>query len=238
VHVPPRGARALEEVLSPEGRSTLGRLALLTLFIAFFWSLFDQASSRWVLQAQHLDRTIFGQELLASQVQAANPILVLAFVPLFSYGLFPLLDRAFGLTPLRKIGIGFFLAVLAFLVPAWIEARFATGAHVHVVWQLLAYVLLTAAEVFVSVTGLELFYTQAPPSMKSSVMALYMLSVAIGNAFTSGVNFFLRDETGEVIFRGASYYLFFAGAMLLTAIAFVPFARVFQLRTYLQEERA
>jgi POT family proton-dependent oligopeptide transporter len=65
-----------------------------------------------------------------------------------------------------------------------------------------------------------------------------MLSVAIGNGFTSAVNFFLRDDTGEVIFRGASYYLFFAGAMLFAAFAFIPFARRFQLRTYLQEERA
>ena len=39
-------------------------------------------------------------------------------------------------------------------------------------WQLLGYVILTLGETMVSITGLEFSYTQAPNSMKSSVMAL------------------------------------------------------------------
>ena len=38
------------------------------------------------------------------------------------------------------------------------------------------YVLLTMSEVLVSVTGLEFSYTQAPKSMKSLVMSLWLLA--------------------------------------------------------------
>ena len=40
----------------------------------------------------------------------------------------------------------------------------------------------------VSITGLEFSYTQAPNSMKSSVMALWLLTVASGELFVGLVN--------------------------------------------------
>lgn len=47
----------------------------------FFWSLYDQTSSAWVLQAQHMDRQWLGVEWLPSQIQAVNPILILILIP-------------------------------------------------------------------------------------------------------------------------------------------------------------
>ena len=55
-------------------------------------------------------------------------------------------------------------------------------------WQILAYSILTAAEVMVSITGLEFAYTQAPKRMKSVIMALFLMSVSLGNYFTAAVN--------------------------------------------------
>ena len=42
-------------------------------------------------------------------------------------------------------------------------------------WQILAYVVLTATEVLVSITALEFSYKQAPLRMKSFIMALFLL---------------------------------------------------------------
>ena len=79
-----------------------------------------------------------------------------------STGIYGLIDKAFkALTPLRKIGIGFFLTVPAFLLPAWIQSGIDSGAVMNISWQALAYVIMTAAEVFVSITCLEFSYTQA-----------------------------------------------------------------------------
>ncbi len=235
VHIPPGGRAFLQESMSGDGRRVLGRLFGIVLFVGMFWSLFDQTASRWVLQAESMNREIFGFSILSAQMQALNPLLIFLLVPLFAGCVYPFLHRSFGLTPLRKIGIGFFLAALAFLVPAWAEYRIGLGENPTILWQVLAYVLLTAAEVMVSITCLEFFYTQAPRRMKSLVMSVYLLSVAIGNGFTALVNLLIQGEGDTSRLSGPSYYLFFAGAMLLTAFLFIPFAQQFREHTYVQE---
>ncbi|XP_036059956.1 solute carrier family 15 member 2 [Onychomys torridus] len=50
-----------------------------------------------------------------------------------------------------------------------------------IAWQLPQYILVTAAEVMFSVTGLEFSYSQAPSSMKSVLQAAWLLTVAVGN---------------------------------------------------------
>jgi POT family proton-dependent oligopeptide transporter len=82
-HIPPAGTRFIKEALGPEGRTVLLRLILIFIFIAVFWSLYDQTASAWVLQAKNLDLHLFGYELLPSQIQAANPLLILIYIPLF-----------------------------------------------------------------------------------------------------------------------------------------------------------
>jgi POT family proton-dependent oligopeptide transporter len=44
----------------------------------------------------------------------------------------------------------------------------------------------------VSITGLEFAYTQAPKKMKSVIMALFLMSVSLGNLFTAGVHKFIQ----------------------------------------------
>lgn len=235
-HVPPAGKQFVSDVLSKNGLSIVLKLAPLVLFIAMFWALFDQTGSSWVLQGQKLDTHVFGVELYAEQLQAANPILVLILIPLFSYGLYPAISRVFPLTPLRKIGIGFFIMVFAFLITAWIEVELAAGERPSILWQIPAYVVLTAAEVMVSITGLELFYTQAPNRMKSFIMSLYMAAVTIGNLFTSWVNRAIQNPDGSSSLTGASYFLFFAGAMLATALVFVLYAARYREQRFVQGE--
>ena len=151
-------------------------------------------------------------------------------------GLYNLLNRVWTLTPLRKISLGFFITVPAFLVPAWIENQFAAGVSVNIAWQLLAYVVLTAAEVFVSITCLEFSYTQAPKKMKSVIMACFLMSVAIGNVFVAAVNFFIQNDDGSSKLAGADYYIFFALCMLATAMIFIPVAMAYKEEHYLQSE--
>lgn len=233
-HVPPAGKEFAREVFSKEGLGIVLKLTPLVLFIAMFWALFDQTGSSWVIQGGKLDTTVFGISLYAEQLQAANPIFVLIMIPLFSYGLYPAISKVFPLTPLRKIGIGFFIMVLAFLIPAWIEAQLSAGAKPSIMWQIPAYFALTAAEVMVSITALEMFYTQAPNRMKSFIMSLYMAAVTIGNLFTSWVNSAIQNPDGTTMLTGASYFVFFAGAMLATAFVFVVYAMSYREKRFVQ----
>jgi POT family proton-dependent oligopeptide transporter len=72
--------------------------------------------------------------------------------------------------------------------------------------------------------------------MKSLVMGAFLMSVSIGNLFTAAVNFFIQNPDGTSKLEGASYYIFFAGAMALTAVLFVPVAAWYTERTYIQDE--
>lgn len=234
VHIPPAGVGFIKEALGPEGLRALGKLAVLYAFVAVFWSLFDQTGSAWVLQAKRMDRMLLGMEVLPSQVQAINPVLIMLFIPLFSYVVYPALNRVFPLTPLRKIGLGLFLTVPSFLISAYIETRLAAGDSVNIVWQLLAFVVLTAAEVLVSITCLEFSYTQAPNRMKSLVMGVFLLSVWLGNLFTALVNAIIQQPDGSSSVSETHYYLFFAGVMTAAAIGFVFVARAYRERLYIQ----
>ncbi|NNJ94122.1 MAG: POT family MFS transporter [Halobacteria archaeon] len=236
VHIPPGGRHFVREALSRVGLGALGRLLVLYLFVAVFWALFDQTASSWVLQAQHMDRVIAGVEVLPAQIQAANPLLVMLLIPLFAYRVYPAIDRVFPLTPLRKIGIGLFLTAAAFAIPTLVQLSIDNGGTPSIGWQLLAYLVLTAGEVMVSITCLEFSYTQAPRAMKSFVMAFFMLSISLGNLFTSAVNFFINNPDGSSRLAGADYFLFFTLLMLITAILYVVMARFYRGRTWLHEE--
>lgn len=233
-HIPPDRAGFAADLRRPEVlRSILALLGIYAL-VAMFWSLFDQTHSRWVLQAEHMDRRIFGIELLPSQLQSANPLLVLILVPVFSIFVYPLVDRFIRVTPLRKIGAGFCLAVLSFMIPAWVETWIAAGQTPGIGWQVLAYVLITAAEVLISITCLEFSYTQAPPRLKSLIMGLYLASVALGNLFTALVNGWIHQAGETASLSGAAYYWFFVKMMAATTAVFFIVSLFYKGRTYIQ----
>ena len=236
VHIPAGGRHFVKETLSGEGLKALGRLSIIYLFVAMFWALFDQTASAWVLQAQHMNRDLFGVDILPAQIQAANPLLVMLLIPLFSYVVYPFIERYCALTELRKIAIGLFVTVVAFAIPTAVQVAIDAGGAPHIGWQLLAYVIMTSAEVMVSITCLAFSYSQAPKNMKSFVMAFFMMSVALGNLFTSAVNFFIQNDDGSSKLAGADYYGFFTLLMLGTAMLFTLVVRFYKGRTYIHEE--
>ena len=233
VHIPPAGKSFLRDNFNREGWAAIGRLAIIFAFVAVFWSLWDQSGGRWVLQGAKMDLHFAGITWLPSQIQAVNAIMILIFIPLFQYVIYPAINRVFPLTPLRKIGLGIFVSGVSFICSAWIETRISVGLSPNIGWQLPGYALLTAAEIMVSITALEFAYTQAPKRMKSVIMSLYLLSVSAGNLVTAGVNFAIARFNLQL--EGANYYLFFTALAMLASIIFVFFARRYHEKTYLQD---
>ena len=62
-------------------------------FVAIFWALWQQNFSSWIVQAESMDRHLFGIEWLSSQIQTVNPIFILIMLPVFSYWLYPLVGE-------------------------------------------------------------------------------------------------------------------------------------------------
>jgi POT family proton-dependent oligopeptide transporter len=121
--------------------------------------------------------------------------------------------RVFPLTPIRKIGIGLFLTAMSFVVIWMIQLSIDHGGTPNVGWQFLAYIILSAGEVMVSITGLEFAYTQAPNRMKSLLMAMWLLSIALGNQIPSIISFLIpKLKSMGMNLEGANYFRFFTYA--------------------------
>jgi proton-dependent oligopeptide transporter, POT family len=237
VHIPPAGLGYLRETFSREGLVTIGRIAMVYFFILFFWALWGMSNGvEWTLQAEKMNLHWMGMDLIAAQVQTANPILILLFIPLVNYVIYPAIDRFFPLTPLRKIGIGLFLTALSFVVIVWIQGQIDLGLKPSVNWQFLAYVILTLGEAMVSITGLEFSYTQAPNTMKSSIMALWLVTVSLGEFFDARVNAWIIRADGTKKLTDYQYFLFFTVLMFVMSVIFVVVARYYKGRTYLQSQ--
>ena len=106
-------------------------------------------------------------------------------------------------------------------------------------WQFLAYLMLTSAEIMVSIVCLEFAYTQSPPRMKSFIMGVYFLGVSLGNVVVALVNLVLeatKDSQGNTALQGANYYWAFATLMAVTTVGYVLFAKRYQGETYIQGE--
>ena len=78
IHIPAGGSSFIK-VFSKEGLGSLIKLFVIYAFVAMFWALFDQTGSAWVQQADKMDRNFLGFEWLPSQIQAINPIMIMAF---------------------------------------------------------------------------------------------------------------------------------------------------------------
>lgn len=238
IHVPPGGtANFVKESLGPDGRRAILNLSpIFLVFIPMFWALFDQTGSAWVLQAKAMDRHFLGMEWLPSQLQAMNPLIILVLIPTFVYVVYPLTERVFRLTPLRKMSIGMFMTAGAFAITGLVEEWIVAGGRPNIGWHFLAYIVITAAEVMVSITSLEFAYTQAPKKMKSFIMGIYFLGVSLGNLFAAGVNIFIENDDGTTMLEGAAYYWFFTGLMVAVALLFVVYARRYKGRRFVQGE--
>jgi POT family proton-dependent oligopeptide transporter len=237
VHIPPVGVRAYaREIFNRQTGKILLNILMPVPFVAIFWALWQQNFSSWIVQAESMDRHLFGIEWLSSQIQTVNPIFILIMLPLFSYWLYPFVEKFIRLTPLRKMGAGLFVTAASFFLVAMIQTRIDGGARPSIVWQVWAFVILTAGETLVSPTHLEFSYTQGPVKLKSLVMCTYLLAVSLGNQFTAAVNFFIQNPDGSVKLQGTSYFMFFVWVMLGTAVLFAIITPFYKGRTYLQDQ--
>ncbi|WP_342648018.1 POT family MFS transporter [Mucilaginibacter sp. CSA2-8R] len=220
-----------------DGVKAVWRVMAVFAFVPIFWAMWDQSLSEWVLQSKKLDLNMFGYQLLPEQVQTANPIFLLSFIPIFNYFVYPFFDKI-GLktTPLRRLGAGLVLTAMSFVIIALIQQNIDAGQHPSVWWQILAYMVLSAGETLVSITGLEYAYTQSPKSMKSTMSAIWLLTVAAGNLFDVYVNNSIANHGFFSRFEGASYYWLFAGIMTAFILVYLFVSPRLKERNYVTED--
>lgn len=200
-------------------------ILMLYLPLPIFWALFDQQGSKWTFQAERMDLDLGFYKLPAELNSIWNPLLVLVFIPLFEFVIYPLLGKVGFGRPLQRLTVGGFLAAVSFVLTALVEWKIANNPKnsVSIFWQLPQYLVITLAEIMFSITGLSFSYEQAPASMKSVVTSYWLLTMAVGNAIIiaiSGISFSSRINES----------LLFAGIMALDLLVFMYIARRYKPR--------
>jgi POT family proton-dependent oligopeptide transporter len=190
-HYPQEDVRTVSRVVKTaeqrrEERATLLRLSGLFALVVFFWSVFDQSYSTWTLFAREhmvLD-TIFGR-IPPDAIQGLNPILIVAFSPLFAW-LWSRTDRneTTRLSSPKKMLLGFFMVILC-MGTMTVAGFYAATAKVSILWEAGAYVLMTMAELCISVIGLQLAFEEAPAHMKSLITGIWLCTIFLGNILAS-----------------------------------------------------
>ena len=94
--------------------------------------------------------------------------------------------------------------------------------RVTVWWQILAFLVITVAEILVSITGLELAFVAAPQSMKSFVTGLWLLTVGIANLAINAPITRLYTKMPPY-----SYFAMLGGGMLAVTVIYVFIAARF-----------
>ncbi|TKR69515.1 hypothetical protein L596_021663 [Steinernema carpocapsae] len=102
--------------------------------------------------------------------------------------------------------------------PSWTLYRTAPDSTVNVLLQLPQIAVLTASEIFFSVTAYEFAYTQAAPSMKSLIQGLWLLTTVIGDLV-----FTILTAT-KVFTNDAVMWLIYAGILGVATVVFVLLA--------------
>jgi proton-dependent oligopeptide transporter, POT family len=211
-----------------DAAKSVGPILCIFALIPIFFSLFDQTNSTWVLQGEKMAPASFlGLDIGAEQMQSMNPLFVMLLVPLFTLGIYPRIGRF--ASPLRRMACGMFLAAGSYLVVAALQRQIEAGAQVSVLWQTVPYLILTAAEVLVSTTGLEFAFREAAPEMKSLVMSFWLLTIAFGDLFVAVITKILSNGAGDAAVSTVRF-LQYAGLTFVVAILFSFVAAFYQYR--------
>lgn len=199
-------------------------------FVIPFWSIFEQTASSWVAQGNMMTPLAIplpgggSWSIGPQEIQAANPIYVMAFIPLITVFVYPRLVKL--AKPLVRLGTGIALGAVTFLIVAYIQHQLESGAVLSIAWQFLPYCVLTISEILLSTTGLEFAYTQAPTHLKSVITSFWNLTIFAGNMLVAAITFFLANgEEANAI--STDRFLLYAALAAIVAVAYA-----FRVRKY------
>ncbi|RZA15135.1 MAG: MFS transporter, partial [Lysobacteraceae bacterium] len=236
-------ARGRHPDAAVDGVRTVLRILIVFALTTPFWSLFDQKASTWVIQGNAMviphDAWWWPSRIVktAGQMQALNPIMVMAIIPFNNLVLYPALRRR-GIEPtaLRRMGTGIAVAGIAWIIAALLQLRIDGGEAVSLSTQVWPYLILTFAEVLVSATALEFAYSQATQSMKGVIMAFWYLASTFGSLWVLLTNVAVRNEavTAHIATTGYSenafLMFFFAVFAFVAALGFAAYARTYPMQ--------
>ncbi|KAJ1298083.1 hypothetical protein BS78_01G426400 [Paspalum vaginatum] len=171
-----------------ELKMIVGMLPIWATGIVYF-AVLAQFSSTFLEQGRAMDRQVVAFAIPPASLASFDAVSVLFWVVLVPAAR-RLTGKERGLSELQRFGAGLLLSVLVMTAAALVETRrlalaVAGEAPMSILWQVPQYFLVGASVVFACVGQTELFYNEAPASMRSLCAALALLTVALGSYLSS-----------------------------------------------------
>jgi len=200
------------------------------LLFPVYWLLYNQMQSNFVAQGEWMDRPKW---LTPEQLNLVDAIIIVCLIPVFDGIIFPGIRKLFNvrLGQIARIAIGFVIAGAGFVYCAFLQGSIAKRGHwddkqnyiltaskgVSIWLQIPPYIFIAISEIFSAISALEFAYAQAPKSMKSIIMAIFLLTNAGGAILGLILTPFFVPQNFEIIFYS------FSGGMLVLAVVFWKF---------------
>ncbi|KNA18388.1 hypothetical protein SOVF_071260 [Spinacia oleracea] len=168
-----------------------------------FWTVHAQMTTFSVSQAVTMDRHIGGKfQIPPASMTAFLIASILLTVPIYDRLVAPIAARLFknpqGLSPLRRVGVGLFLATVAMSVAALIEIKRVKVAESHelvhdpnailpisVFWLIPQFILTGAGEAMIYAGQLDFFLRECPKGMKTISTGLFLSTLSLGFFFST-----------------------------------------------------
>lgn len=217
-----------------------------------FWTIHAQMTTFSVAQATTMDRHVGSKfEIPPASMTAFLITSILLTVPIYDRFVAPICARLFknpqGLTPLRRVGVGLFLATVAMVVSALTEIRRLRVAEsnglvndpnavlpISVFWLIPQFLLTGAGEAMIYAGQLDFFLRECPKGMKALSTGLFLSTLALGfflstvvvtvvNSVTAHSHPWLADNLNQG--RLYNFYWLLGGISLVNFILFVLCAK-------------
>jgi POT family proton-dependent oligopeptide transporter len=182
-------------------KERVGVIFILSFFVIFFWSAFEQAGASLTFFADtQTQRDLGFFTVPASVFQSLNSTFVVLFAPLFAW-LWLKLGNYEPSSPM-KMALGLFFLSMGYLWIAFGVKDVQPGIKVSVIWLTGMYALHTWGELCVSPIGLALVNKLAPLKFASLLMAVWFLSNAAGNKLAGVLSTLYPDKGRTTSFLG------------------------------------
>ncbi|KAG7670037.1 putative Protein NRT1/ PTR FAMILY 8.5 [Nannochloris sp. 'desiccata'] len=184
----------------------LTRLLPIAFTLIMYNAIYAQMATMFVIQGTGMNTSLGSLKIPPATVSVLDCLSVLVFIFIYDLGIAPYFEKkGKPITPLQRIGWGYFVAIGSMLVAGGLEVvrlqvvadnnlentdPTADGAPVvpiSVWWQIPQYMLIGLSEVLAMVGSLAMFYQEAPDGLRSTCSAIQLLATAFGNYVSSAL---------------------------------------------------
>lgn len=209
------------EPLTKEEKKKVASILILTTFVIFFWTGFEQAGSSLTMFAEKLtNRDVMGMTVPVAWFQSLNPVFVLILSPIMAKLWIKLANRKKGdLSIPVKMGLGMIILGTGFVFMV-LAVHSIGGAENPVAkasmwWLVITYFCNTVGELCLSPIGLSMVSKLAPIKYATLLMGLWLASNGIANILGGFIASNIEKLGAGDIFALISVVVISLGAILL-----------------------